>query len=346
MMLEHGGNLIKFAQQYQIPVSQWLDLSTGVSPHTYLCPSVPTEIWNRLPELNDGLEQAAADYYEYKSLLAVAGSQAAIMVLPAAIAERRGCLGVVALPRVGYKEHQHAWQSHLGANGAKWQIEFYDDAPSSSLLSRADVVVFINPNNPTGYRVTKETLLQWQTQLKQRQGILIVDEAFMDCTPTQSLLNDPLDDNVFVLRSVGKFFGLAGARVGFLFGDQGLLDSIANKLGPWTIPGPSRWVMREALLNRHWQQKMRQQLAEDSSRLRMMLAHYFGVKVSGTELFQTVALPDSPLIHHQLCQHAILPRLCDERDALRFGLPKYESEWQRLESALSAITQGPRAQSK
>ncbi len=63
----------------------------------------------------------------------------------------------------------------------------------------------------------------------------------MDCTPTQSLLNDPLDDNVFVLRSVGKFFGLAGARVGFLFGEQGLLDSIANKLGPWTIPGPSRW---------------------------------------------------------------------------------------------------------
>ncbi|WP_211315216.1 threonine-phosphate decarboxylase CobD [Photobacterium lipolyticum] len=339
MMLEHGGNLLKFAQQYQRPVAEWLDLSTGVSPFTYPCPPVPFDAWNRLPELNDGLEQAAAEYYGCGSLLAVAGSQAAIMALPDAIAAQRGRLGVIALPRVGYKEHQHAWQNYSGADGVKWQIEYYDDIPSTSLLARSDVVVCINPNNPTGVRLPLEQLRQWQQQLQQRQGMLIVDEAFIDCTPEQSLLTQPLDDNVIVLRSIGKFFGLAGARVGFLFGQQGLLDSIAQKLGPWTIPGPSRWITREGLLDSTWQQQMRQCLAEQSSRLRTLLTHCFAGKISGTELFQTVALPDAPMIHHQLCQHAILTRLCDEQDALRFGLPSNELEWKKLELALSKITQ-------
>ncbi|GAB3527054.1 threonine-phosphate decarboxylase CobD [Photobacterium alginatilyticum] len=338
-MLEHGGNLLQFSRQYQIPVAEWLDLSTGVSPFAYPCTSVPSAVWNRLPELNDGLEEAAAGYYGCEPLLAVAGSQAAIMALPEVIATQRGELGVVLLPRVGYKEHQHAWQHFIGPNGAKWQIEFYDTAPSESELARADVVVVINPNNPTGVRQPLELLQQWQAQLQQRQGLLIVDEAFIDCTPQHSLLSRQLGDNVVVLRSVGKFFGLAGARVGFLFGNHLLLDAIALKLGPWTVPGPSRWVTREALLDRQWQRRMRQQLAGHSSRLRTLLTCYFSTSVSGSELFQTVCLHDAPMVHQQLCRHAILTRLCDEKNALRFGLPRDESEWQRLDVALKAITQ-------
>jgi cobalamin biosynthetic protein CobC len=368
-MLEHGGHLLRFAQQYQIPVAQWLDLSTGVSPFTYPCSPIPTAVWNRLPELNDGLEQAAASYYGCNTLLAVAGSQAAIMALPQAVTASRGRTGLVALPRVGYKEHQHAWQSYFyteqrycytdqkGCDAEqsdchtdrnRWQIEYYEDIPSSSLLDRADVVLFINPNNPAAVKVPVAQLQQWQVQLQQHQGLLIVDEAFIDCTPEDSLLNHPLADNVMVLRSIGKFFGLAGARVGFIFGQAQWLDAIAEKLGPWTISGPSRWITREALLDSTWQQQMRQQLAQDSARLRTLLQYtFFNGKscftsnISGTELFQTVALTNAPLLHQQLCQQAVLTRLCDERDALRFGLPGSEIQWRQLEVALAKVTQLP-----
>lgn len=340
-MLDHGGQLLRFSQQYQIPVSQWLDLSTGVSPFTYLCSPIPTEVWNRLPELNDGLEQAAAAYYGCDSLLAVAGSQAAIMALPQAVTAYQGRAGIVALPRVGYKEHQHAWKTYCGSGGEQWQLEFYDDIPGPSLLSRAKVVVFINPNNPAAVKVPVEQLQQWQIELQQREGMLIVDEAFIDCNPAHSLLNYPLADNVIVLRSIGKFFGLAGARVGFIFGNLERLEVISKQLGPWTIPGPSRWVTREALLDTSWQHMMRLQLAEHSSRLGALLEHYFGDNVRGTALFKTVTLPDAPLIHQRLCQYAILTRLCDEQDALRFGLPGNEREWCKLESALSKIRRLP-----
>jgi cobalamin biosynthetic protein CobC len=363
-MLEHGGHLLRFAQQYQIPVAQWLDLSTGVSPFTYPCSPIPTAVWNRLPELNDGLEQAAATYYGCNTLLAVAGSQAAIMALPQAVTASRGQTGLVALPRVGYKEHQHAWQSYRNTeqtdndtnrdtNRELWEIEYYEDIPSSSLLDRADVVLFINPNNPAAVKVPVAQLQQWQVQLQQHQGLLIVDEAFIDCTPEDSLLNHPLADNVMVLRSIGKFFGLAGARVGFIFGQALWLDAIAEKLGPWTISGPSRWITREALLDSTWQQQMRQQLAQDSARLRTLLQNtFFNGKgcftsnISGTELFKTVALTDAPLLHQQLCQQAVLTRLCDERDALRFGLPGSELQWRQLEIALAKVTQLPAIDSK
>lgn len=337
-MLKHGGQLIEFAKQYQIPLAQWLDLSTGVSPFTYPCPPVTAAAWNRLPEIDDGLEQAAADYYACADLLAVAGSQAAIMQLPAIVAGQRGKLGVVALPRVGYKEHQQAWQNYCSANGERWQIELYDQIPDAALLAKAAVLLFINPNNPGAEKVSPAQLQQWQMQLQKHQGMLIVDEAFIDCTPEQSLLSRPLAENVIVLRSVGKFFGLAGARVGFVFAQQKLLAALAQKLGPWTISGPSRAITRAALVDLNWQQQMREKLAADSLRLHELLSYYFNCEIKGCELFQTVVLADAAQIHQQLCTHGVLIRLCDQQDALRFGLPGSETQWQKLQAALSAVS--------
>ncbi|MGF1723761.1 threonine-phosphate decarboxylase CobD [Photobacterium nomapromontoriensis] len=343
-MLNHGGKLLSFARQYQIPVAQWLDLSTGVSPFSYPGSPIPAEAWNRLPELDDGLEAAAADYYGCNNLLAVAGSQAAIMALPEVVAQQRGRLGIVALPSVGYKEHQHAWQYYRDTDNRQWAVECYEGTPSTSLLARADVVVVINPNNPTGKQIPLEVLNQWQETLQHRQGglkggVLIVDEAFADCHPEQSLLSQQvLPANVIVLRSVGKFFGLAGARVGFVFASPPLLDAMASLLGPWTIPGPSRFITTEALQDRCWQTSMREQLIADGIRLKALLEQSFCCNTTGTALFQTVLLDDAPRIHHWLCQQAILTRLCDEQNALRFGIPASESGWQRLEQVLSTAT--------
>ena len=343
-MLDHGGKLLSFAQQYQISVAQWLDLSTGVSPFTYLGSPIPAEAWNRLPELDDGLEAVAADYYGCDTLLAVAGSQAAIMVLPEVVAQQRGRLGLVALPSVGYQEHQHAWQGYRSHDNERWTVECYEGTPSASLRARADVVVVINPNNPTGKRIPLSELNQWQATLQDREGslnggVLIVDEAFVDCTPEHSLLGQrALADNVIVLRSVGKFFGLAGARVGFVFAAPPLLEAMASILGPWTISGPSRYITTQALRDSGWQAAMREQLIADGMRLKALLERSFNCNTTGTELFQTVLQADAPLIHRWLCKQAILTRLCDEQNALRFGIPANEADWQRLEQVLATLS--------
>ncbi|WP_413110266.1 threonine-phosphate decarboxylase CobD [Thaumasiovibrio sp. DFM-14] len=338
MGIHHGGNLLAAISTYGGNIDQWLDLSTGVSPFTYPVPAIPTHVWNRLPQDNDGLESAAQGYYGTAvEPLAVAGSQAAIMQLPKLLTQVLGHCGRVCLPRVGYKEHQHAWQS-FALNGQRWGVDFYDDLPSQAQIEQSDVVVVINPNNPTGKLHRVDQLRQIHAQLSTKQGYLVVDEAFMDCTPEASLLDkDTFPQHLIVLRSVGKFFGLAGSRVGFVFADHVLLHQLSEVLGPWAVAGPSRWVVKSALQDTQWQINTRHKIAKHMARLTLLLEQSLNAETASTDLFITVYLDNAPSIYRQLCEAHIHCRLCDEKNALRFGLPEAQWQWQKLEAALSDI---------
>src|SRR5690606_32701627 len=109
-------------------------------------------------------------------------------------------------------------------------------------LERFDVLLVVNPNNPSGRLIERERLLDWHARLAERGGWLLVDEAFMDCTPEHSLAVDSQKPGLIVLRSFGKFFGLAGLRLGFALAEPALLERLAEQLGPWAVSGPARAV--------------------------------------------------------------------------------------------------------
>jgi len=339
MTVKHGGNLLSVAKEYQSDPAQWLDLSTGVSPFAYPLGTPPVSCWNALPQEGDGLEQLAMSYYDSAiEPLAVAGSQAAIMALPDTLTKLLGRCGTIVLPEVGYKEHQHAWHS-FQHNGEQWKLEFFTDFPSQQQLEVADVVLLINPNNPTGRYYNPQQLMSLQSKLEEKGGYLIVDEAFADATPDYSILESGShSDSLIVLRSVGKFFGLAGARVGFLFANKSILESVRESIGPWTVSGPARWAVKQALSDREWQQQNRARLNKHSQRLKTLLRKYLSQQCCGTELFTTVFIPDAEQVHRQLCHQKIYTRLCDEKNAIRFGLPACDTEWTRLEIALMMVS--------
>lgn len=104
-MLEHGGRLRKAADQYGIAEADWLDLSSGLAPWPWPIPEIGMRAWARLPETDDGLEQAARDYYGAAHVLPVPGSQAAIQLLPRL--RRAGKVGVLS---PCYAEHAEAWR--------------------------------------------------------------------------------------------------------------------------------------------------------------------------------------------------------------------------------------------
>jgi len=342
--VQHGGNLLEIIRLYGGDRADWVDLSTGVSPFPYAISTIPIAAWHHLPQTDDGLETTAARYYQSPiEPLAVAGSQAAIMVLPALLSKtlfpNMSTRGRVAIPRVGYKEHQHAWQK-------AWDIELYDDFPSAQTIERCDVVVVINPNNPSGFHFSRKALLDLHLRVSTKGGWLIVDEAFIDCSVESSLLSpEMVFENLIVLRSVGKFFGLAGARVGFVFAPVELLKELSYQLGPWTVAGPSRWVVKQAFLDTKWQKRTQIKLHKSVNRLQQLLSQYLTVpplmaKFSGTTLFITTYLDQAEVVHQRLCSEKIYTRLCDEVDSIRFGLPASDSEWTQLEGALKALS-GP-----
>jgi cobalamin biosynthetic protein CobC len=322
-MLEHGGRLLHAARAYGIAPGDWLDLSTGISPFAWPVPPIPPSVWQRLPEDDDGLVEAARAYYGARHLLPVAGSQAAIQALPLLRGKSR--VGVIS---PGYNEHAHAWRR------AGHMVE---TLPASALLaeaSRFDVIVLIHPNNPGGDRFGRAALLDVHASLAARGGWLIVDEAFMDATPEHSLCAEAHGEGLIVLRSSGKFFGLAGARAGFVAAHAALLEALNDQLGPWTLSGPTRHVLKLALADCKWQEMARAWLHSSSHGLAAVLSRHGMAPTAGCAFFQWWQHARAETVHVALARQGILTRLFDAPASLRFGLPADDAALMRLDQAL------------
>ncbi|OLF52561.1 threonine-phosphate decarboxylase CobD [Pseudomonas chlororaphis] len=324
-MLEHGGRLRKAAEQYGIAEVDWLDLSTGLAPWPWPIPEIGVRAWARLPETDDGLEQAARDYYGATHVLPVPGSQAAIQLLPRL--RRAGKVGVLS---PCYAEHAEAWRrsGYIVREVLEQEVDFF--------LDSLDVLVVVNPNNPTGLSLTPERLLDWHARLAQRGGWLVVDEAFMDNTPQLSLAAQADQVGLIVLRSFGKFFGLAGVRLGFVLAERKLLKLLAEQVGPWAVSGPTRVLGQACLRDRegHAQQRLRSEAA--SLRLVQLLERQGLKPQGGCALFQWLITDRAEQLHEFMARRGILLRLFVHNSSLRFGLPADEADWSRLEQAFVA----------
>jgi cobalamin biosynthesis protein CobC len=292
---QHGGDLQSAATEFHIPVKQWLDLSTGINPVTYPVQDIPESVFYQLPYPQKEFIDAIHGYYQQSGFLAVCGTQSAIQVIPELLNTQHTF--PVLLPSVGYKEHERYWARagnlcrHYSAMNAD---EMIDDISTALMQNRQQHLVLINPNNPTGVTLSADQILAWAALLE-FGAFLIVDEAFIDATGEHSLLSEPkLPNNCIVLRSFGKFFGLAGLRVGFVFSSKSFRDRLKERLGIWQINGPAQWLATKALTDHAWQHKAMQELnanAHYSQRQYQVIVDHFSVQqVFTTDYFMTVEL--------------------------------------------------------
>lgn len=266
----HGGDLVSASIRYNIPESDWVDLSTGLNPITYPCDDIPATVFSRLPYPSPEFRKTVEGYYGPHAYRSLAGTQEIIQQLPLLLADLP-----VILPSLGYQEHQCAW-TNKGA-----EISFYD----ACILSKADAMIkrlieansqqhllIINPNNPSGLMIPLESLFSWAAMLG-TDAMLIVDEAFIDLTPEASLLSrPPLPDNILVLRSCGKFFGLGGIRAGFIFGSPKSLSRIQFPSNPWPLNGPAMHILSKALPDRYWQHASRKRIQTSAQEIQSLFA--------------------------------------------------------------------------
>ncbi|WP_426117359.1 threonine-phosphate decarboxylase CobD [Massilia sp. PWRC2] len=320
-MLEHGGNLRLARQRYG--GDDWIDLSTGINPHGYPAPLVADHAWHRLPEADPALVDAACALYGAPFMLAVAGTQAAIQTLPRLRAPAR-----VTVAAPSYAEHAHHWAAHGHA------VSLVPYTELDAAVAHSDVVVLCNPNNPTGATIAAPQLLAWAAVLAARGGSLVIDEAFADTAPHNSIAACAAQPGIIVLRSIGKFFGLAGIRVGFVAAEPLLLNRLADALGPWTISGPAQQIAITALCDQAWQQQTRASLTAAGERLHALLAQA-GIAATGTPLFQWWAHGEPEAFQRHMAERHLWVRLFQHAArGIRLGLPADEDGWQRLHTAL------------
>lgn len=247
---KHGGDLAYWQRKCGNDALNWLDLSSACNREPWQIPIVDPELWMALPD-QAALLDAAEKYYDRRPNAVGAGSQHIIESLPLLIKESKLLKNnIVFVPRIGYQEHAFAWQ--------KWGFELaYYDSIDSLLEQDFAIAVIIQPNNPTGEWVKAETLSALIDHSEQQGASLIVDEAFIDSCPELSLLaqcnHDQWPESLFVLRSVGKFFGLAGARVGFVFCADKWQKVLKNLMGPWPVATPSLHLVSLAFADVEWQ---------------------------------------------------------------------------------------------
>ncbi|WP_095588546.1 threonine-phosphate decarboxylase CobD [Actibacterium ureilyticum] len=320
-MRDHGGNLDGAMARFGGTRADWIDLSTGINRVPYPIPDLPEHAWTALPtraEIAALAATAARAYGTTGAVLPLAGAQAAIQMIPRLLPP-----GTARVLGPTYNEHA------ASLHAAGWTVE---QVAAVDALPGADLAVVVNPNNPDGRRVSPGALRDLAGQV----GTLVVDESFADPSPELSVASLAGDlPGLYVLRSFGKFYGLAGLRLGFVLGTEQAIAQLSELAGPWPISGAAIAIGQQALADTAWARATVERLRAEVERIDR-IAHVAGWPlIGGTELFRLYRTPDAVAAQDQLAQARIWSRIFPwSPDLIRLGLPGSDAEWQRLEEAL------------
>jgi cobalamin biosynthesis protein CobC len=317
---EHGGDPGAIRRRFPNAPLPWIDLSTGINPVPYPVADLPIDRWSRLPtrEAEQRLLDAAAHRYgidDPATIVAAPGTQAMIQLLPRLVPRSR-----VAIVGPTYAEHERGWRR--GGH----EVALVTDLVGAA---GADIVVVVNPDNPTGRLIAPPELYATKASL------LVVDEAFIDFLPAPASLAGDVPANTVVLRSFGKTYGLAGLRLGFAVAQPRLAARLRDELGPWAVSGPALEVGKIALDDEAWLTAAAQRLAEDRERLDALLVAAGFTLLGGTPLFRLADHPQARGFIDALGRQGLHVRsFADRTTWLRFGLPANHEEFRRLAAAL------------
>ena len=314
---DHGGGVDAAAQRYGGTRGAWLDLSTGINPVAYPVPDFTAQDWGGLPDCRaqDALVQAAREFWQIPdgaAVLAAPGASSLIARIPALTAAAK-----VWIPAPTYNEHGRAFAA------AGWEV-------SEARMGAASVLV--HPNNPDGRLWLASDVTT---------DLCIIDESFCDVMPGHSLIACAARPGVIVLKSFGKFWGLAGLRLGFAAGDPALIARLAQMLGPWPVSGPALRLGARALADRPWADAARARLAGDAARLDSLMTSAGAKALGGTSLFRLYDTDDATRWQHSLARQQIWTRIFPYSARwLRLGLPGCDADWAWLETALEFVEAG------
>jgi cobalamin biosynthetic protein CobC len=318
----HGGRLSAARRRFAGAPEPWIDLSTGINPHRWPGVADIALDWGALPDEHRliALEAAAAAYFgvDPAHVCALPGSEIGLRLL----ATMGLGAGVYVAP---------TYSSH----GAV----FADAVPLAGLeqsVAKGRSLVLANPNNPDGRVIEAAALRDLAGRVSAQGGWLVVDEAFADVDPAISVAARVREGlSLIVLRSFGKFFGLAGVRLGFAIGPRAIVDGLRQRLGSWPVSTAAQEIGIAAYRDGAWIGAMRRRLVEEAAALDALLARHGLAARGDCPLFRLVETDDADALFARLARRGILTRPFDYAPHwLRIGLPEDDAAMARLDAAL------------
>lgn len=236
----HGGNILATAQQLGCGVDELIDLSSNLTP-LGMVPGLVEALVARMGEIRflpeSGSETLVALFAARYGLLptqvlAGSGTTEFIHGLPAALGLRQG---LIVTPT--YSDYQVACQL------AGMAVESFPLRPEegfrldlgrlSTHLAGGELVFICNPNNPTGGLVSSAAL--HDLARNHPDSVFLIDESYLSFLREPSLASFPQLENLFVLGSFSKVFGIPGLRLGFLIASEGGMHRLAARSKPWGV---------------------------------------------------------------------------------------------------------------
>ncbi|MBU2866189.1 threonine-phosphate decarboxylase [Pacificibacter marinus] len=306
---DHGGGLDAAATRFGGERVDWLDLSTGINPVPYPIGAFPADAWTALPDAaaTDALIQTARTFWNVPkeaAILPAPGASSLIARIPSLWPR-----GNVSIQKPTYNEHAGAFDAH------GWQVG----------RDIGSVQVVVHPNNPTGRLWSADEMTAPFT---------VIDESFCDIAPDQSHIARAAQNDTIVLKSFGKFWGLAGLRLGFAIAHPDIIHKLSTMIGPWAVSGPALHIGAAALNDQAWAKITRMRLAQDAYRLDALMTGQGAKALGGTSLFRLYEVDEARAWQERLAQGKVWTRIFPYSDKwLRLGLPAPD-RWNQLEAAL------------
>jgi cobalamin biosynthetic protein CobC len=319
----HGGRLADAKRCFDLPDEAWVDLSTGINPGAWPDAANMAVDWQSLPDIRalEELEKAAAAYFavDRAYVCTVPGTEIGLRLIGSIMP------GPAAHVAPSYRTHAEMFAPTRPIEASELPV-----------LSD-ETVILANPNNPDGSVTPRALLLAQLARSQATSRWLVIDEAFADADPSISMADYVADANPLVIfRSFGKFFGLAGVRLGFVIGPQRIIASYRERLGSWPVSAAALSIGLAAYRDLDWITATRQKLHSAADALDIVLRKHGHEPIGDCPLFRLIEVDDAPALFERLARRAILTRPFDYNPRwLRIGLPADAQALARLDAVLT-----------
>ena len=243
MKPQHGGNLYQISKKHNIALGEIVDFSANINPvsHPYRLKQVLKEDFNKIrmypdPDCRE-LIDAISDRYNIKKTCLVPANGATELIYLICYLLRPKKAAVI-IPT--FSEYEKAL-SNIDCNIKFVKLEEKEGFGLNlqdirSIIKSVEVLFICNPNNPTGQKISRNTLYNILHLAKRHNVFVVIDEAFIDLIEDESLAaRAQRQQNLFVIRSLTKFLGIPGLRLGFGVASARLSAKIKNFQPTWSV---------------------------------------------------------------------------------------------------------------